>query len=104
LKEEAWKGLQEHSLARWNIGYPANGYAAERFEHPVPAKAAQGRTKSRLVRDPVRAPVVEQIFTWSVLYRLSVRAITARPNADPAAYPAPTAGPAGPRSPWPRYG
>ena len=33
--------------------------------------------------------MVEQIYTWRVLYRLSVRAITTRLNADPAAYPPP---------------
>ena len=89
LKEKTWKGLQEHSLAGWNIGFAAYGYTADRVPHPSPAKAAQGRTKSRLALDAVRAPVVEQIYTWRVTYRLSVRAITTRLNADPAAYPPP---------------
>jgi site-specific DNA recombinase len=84
LKEKTWKGLQEHSLADWNIGFPPYGYTAYRIEHPSPAKAAQGRTKSRLALDPARARVVEQIYTWRVIYRLSVRAITGRLNADPA--------------------
>jgi site-specific DNA recombinase len=84
LKEKAWKGLQEHSLAGWNIGTPPYGYLADRIPHPAPAKAAQGRTKSRLVLDPDRAPVVGQIYTWRTVDRLSVRAITARLNADPA--------------------
>lgn len=56
LKEKAWKGLQEHTLAGWNIGPAAYGYLAERVPHPAPAKAAQGRTKSRLILDPDRAP------------------------------------------------
>ncbi|MGH3193925.1 MAG: recombinase family protein [Streptosporangiaceae bacterium] len=89
LKENAWKGLQEHSLAGWNIGFPPYGYAADRIPHPAPAKAAMGRTKSRLILDPARGPVVEQIYTWRTVTRLSVRAITARLNADPAAYPPP---------------
>ena len=89
LKEKAWKGLQEHSLAGWNIGTPPYGYLADRIPHPAPAKAAQGRTKSRLILDPDRAPVVAQIYTWRTVNRLSVRAITARLNADPAAYPTP---------------
>ena len=89
LKEKAWKGLQEHSLAGWNIGTPPYGYLADRIPHPAPAKAAQGRTKTRLILDPGRAPVVGQIYTWRTVNRLSVRAITARLNADPAAYPTP---------------
>jgi Resolvase, N terminal domain len=44
LKEKIWKGLIEHSLDGWNIGSPPYGYAAERIPHPVPFKAAQGRT------------------------------------------------------------
>jgi len=87
LKEKAWKGLQEHSLAGWNIGPAPYGYLAERVPHPAPAKAAQGRTKSRLILDPARAPVVAQIFAWRVIYHLSIPAITARLNADRTAYP-----------------
>ena len=58
LKEKIWKGLIEHSLDGWNIGTPPYGYLAERIPHPVPFKAAQGRTKSRLILDPARAPVI----------------------------------------------
>ena len=58
IKEKAWRGLREHSLAGWNIGTPPHGYAAERVPHPVPYKAAQGRTKTRLILDPDRAPAV----------------------------------------------
>ncbi|MDQ2814556.1 MAG: recombinase family protein, partial [Actinomycetota bacterium] len=66
------------------------GYDAERIPHPVPFKAAQGRTKARLVTDPDRAPVIEQIFTWRVVDKLGLPAIAARLNADPARYPAPS--------------
>jgi site-specific DNA recombinase len=45
-------------------------------------------TKSRLVTDPVRGPVVTQIFGWRVNSKLSIPAITARLNADLTAYPA----------------
>ena len=48
IKEKAWKGLREHSLDGWNIGTPPYGYTAQRIPHPVPVKAAQGRTKTRL--------------------------------------------------------
>jgi site-specific DNA recombinase len=89
LKEKIWKGLIEHSLDGWNIGSPPYGYAAERTPHPVPAKAAQGRTKARLILDPVRAPVIAQIFAWRTVDKLGLPAIAARLNADPARYPAP---------------
>jgi site-specific DNA recombinase len=89
LKEKCWKGLQEHSLDGWNIGPAPYGYLAQRIPHPAPAKAAQGRTKSRLVLDPARAPVVGLIFHWRVDLKLSIPAITARLNADPAACPTP---------------
>jgi site-specific DNA recombinase len=89
LKEKIWKGLIEHSLDGWNIGSPPYGYTAERIPHPVPYKAAQGRTKARLVLDPARAPVIGQIFTWRTTDKLGLPAIAARLNADPARYPAP---------------
>jgi DNA invertase Pin-like site-specific DNA recombinase len=88
LKEKAWKGLQEHALAGWNSGPAPYGYQAERVPHPAPGKAAQGMTKSRLITDPLRGPVITQIFEWRVTGKLSVPAIVARLNADPAAYPA----------------
>ncbi len=88
LKEKAWKGLEEHALAGWNTGPAAYGYLAEKVPHPAPGKAAQGMTKSRLLMDPVRGPVVTQIFEWRVTGQLSIPAIVARLNADPAAYPA----------------
>jgi hypothetical protein len=38
------------------------GYVAERVPHPAPGKAAEGMTKSRLITDHVRGPVITQIF------------------------------------------
>jgi hypothetical protein len=90
LKEKTWKGLVEHALDGWNIGPAPYGYLADRIPHPVPAKASQGRTKTRLSLDPARAPVVAQIFTWRVVHKLGMPTIAARLNADPARYPAPT--------------
>ena len=52
LKEKTWKGLVEHALDGWNIGPAPYGYTADRIPHPVPAKASQGRTKTRLALDP----------------------------------------------------
>ena len=89
LKEKTWKGLVEHALDGWNIGPAPYGYLADRLPHPVPVKASQGRTKTRLALDPDRAPVVEQIFTWRTVDKLGMPTIAARLNADPARYPAP---------------
>jgi hypothetical protein len=66
IKKKAWEGLRQHTLSGWNIGPAPYGYLSERVTHPVPMKAAQGRTKTRLVLDPVRGPVVAAIFTWRV--------------------------------------
>ena len=90
LKENCWKGLVEHALDGWNIGPAPYGYLADRRPHPVPVKASQGRTKTRLAKDPDRATVVEQIFTWRTVDKLGMPTIAARLNADPARYPAPT--------------
>jgi len=61
---KSWKGLKEHSLAGWNIGPASYGYLSDRVPHPVPFKAAQGRTKTRLALDPDRAAVVAAIYAW----------------------------------------
>jgi len=92
LKEKTWKGLAEHALDGWNIGPAPYGYLADRVPHPVPVKASQGRSKTRLALDPVRAPVVAQIFTWRVVHKLGMPTIAARLNADPARYPPPNPG------------
>jgi DNA invertase Pin-like site-specific DNA recombinase len=89
IKEKAWRGLREHSLAGWNIGAPPYGYLAHRVPHPVPMKASQGRTKTRLVLDPERAPAVAAIFTWRTEDKLGGYAITQRLAADPGRYPPP---------------
>jgi len=89
LKEKTWKGFVEHSAEGWNIGFPPHGYAADRRPHPNPAKAAQGRTKTRLILDPATAPAVAAIFTWRTVDKLGVPTIAGRLNADPAAYPPP---------------
>ena len=95
LKEKARKGLREHTDAGWNIGKVPYGYLAERITHPNPSKAAQGLTKTRLVLDSDRAPVIEQIFAWRTVDKLAVNSIVTRLNADRAAYP-----PADPRGGW----
>jgi site-specific DNA recombinase len=92
LKEKAWRGFEQHTLDGYNIGGAPYGYQPERIPHPNPAKAAQGRTKTRLVLDPHRAPVVAQIFTWRTVDKLGVATITNRLNADPDRYPSPRPG------------
>ena len=92
LKEKTWKGLAEHALDGWNIGPAPYGYRPDRRPHPVPVKASQGRTKTRLALNPVRAPAVSQIFTWRTAGKLGMPTIAARLNADPARYPAPRPG------------
>ena len=89
--EKAWDGFCEHATQGWNIGVPPYGYLAERIPHPIPAKRAEGLCKTRLVPDPVRAPVVAEIFEWRVGERLSCQAIADRLDADPDRYPPPTA-------------
>ena len=89
IKKKAWEGLRQHTLSGWNIGAAPYGYTPERVTHPVPLKAAQGRTKTRLLLDPLRGPVVAAIYTWRVNDHLGVPTITQRLNADHGAYPPP---------------
>lgn len=51
----------KQAIAEWyeqgfNIGKPPYGYQVVVERHPVPAKAALGKVKRRLVSDPVRGP------------------------------------------------
>jgi DNA invertase Pin-like site-specific DNA recombinase len=92
IKEKAWKGLREHSLAGWNIGPPPYGYTAVRVPHPVPFKAAQGRTKTRLALDEQRAPAVAAIFAWRIEDKLGAWTIAQKLAADPGHYPPPASG------------
>lgn len=46
-------------------------------------------TKTRLILDPVTAPVVAQIFNWRVLDRVGINTIARRLNTDPDRYPPP---------------
>ncbi|MCI0687538.1 MAG: recombinase family protein, partial [Sporichthyaceae bacterium] len=89
MLEKAWGGLMEHTEQGFNIGKPPYGYQGIVERHPVPAKAALGKVKRRLVADPVRGPVVTQIFTWRVSERLSYEQIAERLNLDPDRYPPP---------------
>ncbi len=103
ILEKSWDGLAEHIRQGWNIGRPPYGYQADKIPHPVPARRASGATKTRLVPDPLRAPVVNQIFVWRVVDMLGYQAIQARLNADLERYPSPESpDPARRRDQWSR--
>ena len=87
--EKSRGGLEVHSEDGFNIGKPPYGYIAHTIPHPVPAKRADGKTKSRLVPDPDRAATVAAIFEWRVVRRLGYKTIAAELNADLLRYPPP---------------
>ncbi len=87
--EKSRDGMCEHTRQGWNIGSPPYGYQADRVPHPVPARRAAGKTKTRLRLDPERAPVVAQIFTWRVAERLGYKTIAERLNRNLDRYPPP---------------
>jgi len=89
LLAESKKGMRMHTLQGWNSGRVPYGYLAERVPHPVPAKRAEGKTKTKLVPDPERAHVVDVIYRWRVDLRLGHDSIRDRLNGDPTAYPPP---------------
>ena len=70
MLELSWGGTKAHTNQGFNIGKPPYGYAAVKTRHPVKNKAEQGRTKHRLVPDPVRGPVVTRIFLLRALDRI----------------------------------
>jgi site-specific DNA recombinase len=89
IKGKSWDGLVQHAIDGYNTGRAPHGYAARKVPHPVPEKAAQGLTKTRLVTDPAAAPAVAQIFAWRTEGRLGAVTITGRLNARPDLYPPP---------------
>ncbi|MEU8142195.1 recombinase family protein [Nonomuraea sp. NPDC048901] len=64
-----------------------NGKRADKVPHPVPAKAAEGKHKTRLIPDPIKGPIVTQIYTWRVTEHLGYGDIVDRLNADLDRYP-----------------
>jgi hypothetical protein len=53
--EKSWDGFMEHTKQGYNVGRPPYGYVADKIPHPVPARREQGKVKTRLMPDPVRA-------------------------------------------------
>jgi site-specific DNA recombinase len=89
MLEMSWDGTREHTRQGWNIGKPPYGYRADKHPHPVKAKRDDGRSKHRLIPDPVRGPTVTQMFLWRALLRLSADQIAEQLNQDPVRYPPP---------------
>jgi site-specific DNA recombinase len=89
MLEKSRGGLEVHTEGGFNIGKPPYGYLADRIPHPVPAKRAEGKTKSRLIPDPEKAPAVRAIFEWRVGEQLGYKAIATRLNLYPDRYPPP---------------
>ena len=87
LKQKMWRGMRTHAAEGYNLGKVIDGYLPDRIPHPAPAKAASGRTKTRLVLDPMRAPIIAAIFEMRTEQKLGVPTIHARLCADPATYP-----------------
>lgn len=87
--EQSWEGFREHTFQGWNIGKACHGYLNEKVPHPVAAKREEGRTKSRLIVDPERAPAVVRIYQWRHDEKLAYKVIADRLNADPDRYPPP---------------
>jgi hypothetical protein len=78
-----------HVREGWNIGKPPYGYAAKRYRHPNPAKAAKGATKTRLEPDGARGETVTQIAQWRYYEQIGYATIADRLNADLDRYPVP---------------
>jgi site-specific DNA recombinase len=78
--EQSWGGFREHTRQGWNIGKAPYGYTADLIPHPVAAKREEGKTKSRLVVDPLRGPVITQIYAWRADEQLAYKTIAERPS------------------------
>ena len=88
LKQSMWRGMRTHAAQGYNLGKVLDGYLPEKIPHPAPSKAAQGRTKTLLAIDEIRAPIIAAIYAMRVEEKLGVPTIQARLSADPVTYPA----------------
>lgn len=82
MLEKSRNGIEIHTDQGFNVGKPPYGYQAERIKHPVPAKRAEGKHKTKLAPDGVRAEAVTRMFEMRVHDGLSYRAIAGRLNED----------------------
>ena len=95
LKRSMWRGMRTHAAQGYNLGKVLDGYLPEKIPHPAPSKASQGRTKTLLVLDEQRAPIIAAIYQMRAEEKLGGPAIHARLTADPGTYP-----PADPATGW----
>ena len=95
LKQKMWCGLRTHAAQGYNLGKVLDGYLPEKIPHPAPSKASQGRTKTLLVLDEQRAPIIAAIYAMRAEEKLGVRPST--PGCPPTRPPTrpPTPRPAG---------
>ena len=82
MLELSWDGFCAHTEQGWNIGKPCYGYLSDKVPHPVPARRAEGKTKTRLISDPARGAVVTRIFQWQALEGLGYDMVADHLNAD----------------------
>ncbi|MGI8330343.1 hypothetical protein ACRYCC_10265 [Actinomadura scrupuli] len=82
MLELSWDGFREHIEQGWNIGRPPYGYQADKRPHPVPARRAEGKTKTRPVPDAATGRVVTRIFHLRALDHLGYDDIADRLNTD----------------------
>ena len=91
LKQKMWRGLRTHAAQGYNLGKVLDGYLPEKIPHPAPSKASQGRTKTLLVLDEQRAPIIAAIYQMRAEEKLGVpghpRPAVRRPGHLPARRP-----------------
>jgi DNA invertase Pin-like site-specific DNA recombinase len=90
MLEKAWGGFEVHTRQGWNVGRAPYGYIADSIPHPVPARRAEGKHKTRLTINETEAAAVRAIFDLRIGQRLGYRAIAEHLNGDLALYPPPT--------------
>jgi len=91
LLEKSRKGMMESVYQGWHTGGPIPyGYLGETNPHPNPIKARDGKTKTKLVVDPIRGPVVKRMYVWYCVDCLGLGEIVDRLNANPEKCPPPS--------------
>jgi site-specific DNA recombinase len=89
LKRETRRGQRQNTLNGYRSGGRAPyGYKHLTVPHPVEVRARRGDTKSRLVPDPLQAPVLLRIFRMWAEEKLGFGQIRDRLNAE--GIPSPT--------------
>ncbi|GAA1370174.1 recombinase family protein [Catellatospora chokoriensis] len=89
IMELAWDGCVGHTQSGYNIGRAPYGYLPQREPHPAPARASMGATRTRLIEDPVCAPVIREMFRLRVNLGMTYPQIARIFNEDPGRYPPP---------------